>query len=322
MRSLRALIFVLVCSCNTKQEQSTTLIQIPENDTMQAISQSFPAEMVATQLGSYKIEAIRHGKQDTQFWEHGLTEVNYRIHRNDTLLTELEILPKDFSTLFNQDFADNSKIWESRILHIDTTQQRIIIINNFGLPESDNLTQVVCISDFQGNKSYLDSPHGCASGTNFSYNRIVNCEGVYDYTNPIFEFKECCTVFSDLINSNTLFYVIDRNDKFSKPNAFVLDLVTKDTLESFIFKDFWQELDYSSMIVNRKDFGILVVYNSEKNEVTTWNTKRIRQTYNLKKMKQDESDTPAAMRIEMYGIIIEEIIIEFDTTMTPIRWNM
>jgi hypothetical protein len=81
-------------------------------------------------------------------------------------------------------------------------------------------------------------------------------------------------------------------------------------------------LDYSSLIVNRKDFGILVVYNSEKNEVTTWNAKRTRQTYILKKMKQDESNTPAAMRIEMHGATIEKIIIEFDTTMTPIRWNM
>jgi hypothetical protein len=213
----RALLFllILVCSCSTKPEQSPPPIQTPEENVTQA-SQSVPGEMdMATQLGSYKIEEIRHGKLDPQFWEHGLTEVKYRIYQNDTLLTELEILPKEFSTLFNQDFGDNAKIWESRILSIDTTQQRIIIINSFGLPESDNLTQVLCMSDFQGNKSYLDSPPGCASGTNFSYNHIVNCEGVYDYTNPIFEFKECCTVFSDLINDNTLFYVIDRVDKFT-----------------------------------------------------------------------------------------------------------
>jgi hypothetical protein len=321
MRLLRVLIFLLVCSCNTKQEQSTTLIQTPEEDTTQA-SQSFPVEMVATQLGSYKIEEIRHGKLDAGYWENGLTEVKYRIYRKDTLLTELEVLPNEFSELFNKDFYDNSKIWKSSILNIDTTQQRIIIVNTFGLPESDNLTQVVCISDFQGNKSYMDSSPDCSSGINFSYNRIVNCDGVYDYSKPILEYNQCCTVFSDLINNTTLFYVIDRNDKFSEPNAFLLDLVTKDTLESFIFKDFWFELDYSSMIVNRKDFGILIVYNSEKNELTTWNTKRTKRTYNLKKMKQDESNALAAMRIEMYGEIIEKIIIEFDTTMTPIRWNM
>ena len=48
----------------------------------------------------------------------------------------------------------------------------------FGLPESDNETYVLCIAGFDGSKTFMDSPFVSLSGTNISFNKIVNVNGV------------------------------------------------------------------------------------------------------------------------------------------------
>lgn len=315
---------ILIWSCGAKTERPNILTQQSEStDTAQMTSMAFPIEMdITTQYGSFKVEEVKRGKQDPDFWDKGLTDVRYKIYENDSLLYTIEIVLSDFSYLFNEDFGENAKIWESQILNIDTTKRIIVITNNLGKPNSDNETNVLCISDFAGNKSYMNSSPGCVSGTNFTFNKIVTCEGVYDYTKPIMEYRTCCTVFSDLINSNTLLYIIDWNGNQDKDNSFLIDLHTKDTLDRFVFKDFYMELYYSALIVHRKDFGILALLNSEKSELITLDTLLNKRTYNLKKMKQDESDAPATMKIEMHGETIDKIIIEFDNKMRPIRWNI
>lgn len=275
------------------------------------------------QHGLIKIEGVIKGKKDSNFWETGLKQIKYMIYESDSLLTILEIEPSDFSSLYNKDFADRAKIWNSEILLVDTTQRKIVISNRFGLPESDNETYVLCVSDFEGNKAFMDSPFASSSGTNISFNKIVNYNGVYDFTEPLMEFTSCCTVFSDLISDRTLFYVIDWEDEAQrgKDNAFLIDIISKDTLESFLFKDFSYELGYTALISKNRQLGILALLNSDRKELLTWDTLLNKKTFDLTKIESVEIINRGPNTIEMYCFPPGQVFIQFDEKLNPVRWN-
>jgi hypothetical protein len=301
-------------SCGTKNQG-----KMESKDTLQVVTSDEPINK-SNSFGTVTIESTIKGKDDKDFWETGLKVIEYKVSRNDSILTTIKISPSDFINLYNKDFSERSKIWESEILAVDERKQRIAIINNFGLPESDNQSNVIVTVDFKGNKFYKDSPPDCSSGTNFSFNKIVDCEGVYDFENPILEFKDCCTVFSDLVNDSTLFYVLDWSKK-DKKNAFLINIYTKDTLDSFVFKDFYQVLGYSALVETNREMGILAILQSDKNELVTWDKFLTKSTYDLSTIKSVADLTPGGNFIEMYSEDIGKIIIEFDESKRPIRWN-
>ena len=314
MKYLFYILTIIVFSCGTRDQGETK-----SNDTLQTVTSTEPLNK-SNSFGAITVESTIQGKDDKDFWETGLKVIEYKVSRNDSILTTIKISPSDFSDLYNKDFSESSKIWESEILAVDEKKQRIAIINNFGLPESDNQSNVIVTVDFKGNKSYKDSSPDCSSGTNFSFNKIVDCEGVYDFENPIFEFKDCCTVFSDLVNDSTLFYVLDWNKK-DKENAFLINIYTKDTLDSFLFKDFYQVLGYSALIETNKEMGILAILQTDKNELVTWDKFLTKNSYDLSTIKSVPDLIPRDNFIEMYSEDIGKIIIEFDEGKKPIRWN-
>ena len=311
---------IIVFSCGTRnqgelqEEKETKSI-----DTLQTVTLNEPLKK-KNSFGTITIESTIQGKDDKDFWETGLKVVEYKISRNDSILTTIQISPSDFSDLYNKDFSERSKIWESEILAVDEKKQRIAILNNFGLPESDNQSNVIVTVDFKGNRSYKDSPPDCSSGTNFSFNKIVDCEGVYDFEKPIFEFKDCCTVFSDLVNDSTLFYILDWG-KEEKKNAFLININTMDTLDSFVFKDFYQALGYSAAIEINREMGILAILKSDKNELVTLDKSLTKNTYDLSTIRSVSDLTPRGYFIEIYSEDVGKIIIEFDESKKPIRWN-
>lgn len=314
MRYTYYILTLVLFSCGTKNQG-----EIETKDTLQVVTTNEPVNK-STSFGTVTIESTIKGKDDKDFWETGLKVIEYKVSRTDSILSTIKISPSDFVDLYNKDYSEGSKIWESEILAVDEKKQRIAITNNFGPPESDNLTNVIVTVDFKGNKSYKDSPPDCSSGTNLSFNKIVDCEGVYDFENPIFEFKNCCTVFSDLVNDSTLFYVLDWNKK-DKKNAFLINIYSKDTLDSFVFKDFYQVLGYSALIEINREMGILAILQSDKNELVTWDKFLTKSTYDLSTIKSVSDLTPRGNFIEMYSEDIGKIIIEFDESKKPIRWN-
>jgi len=208
---------------------------------------------------------------------------------------------------------------------VDENKKRIAISNNFGLPESDNKTNVIVTVDFKGNKSSRDSPPECSSGTRLSFNKIVDCNGVYDFENPVLEYNNCCTVFSDLVNNSTILYVLDwEQDKkdTTKRNAFLINIYSKDTLDSFVFKDFNEVLGYTALIEKNEKMGILVALQSETKELIVWDTLLTKKVYDLSKLKSVPDLTPTGDFIEMYNEEMGQVIIEFDANKRPIRWNM
>jgi hypothetical protein len=273
--------------------------------------------------GFYKIEEVVRGKNDSNFWKTGLTEIKYRIYERDTLLTTVAIEPSDFGNLYNKGFWDGAKIWNSEILLVDTTRGKIVISNRFGLPESDNETYVLCVSDFRGNKAFMDSPFASSSGTNISFNKIVNCNGVYDFTEPLLEFTSCCTVFSDLVNERTLFYVIDWQDEAHEgaDNAFLIDIISKDTLESFVFNHFSYELGYTALIAKSRQLGILALVNYDRKELVTWDTMLNKETFDLTKIESVEGINSGPNTIEMYCFPPGEVFIQFDEGLKPETWH-
>ena len=305
---------IILFSCGTGTQRETE-----SNDTLQTVTLNESLKK-SISFGTITIESTIQGKDDKDFWETGLKVIEYKVIRNDSTLTTIKISPSDFSDLYNNDFSESSKIWKSELLAVDEKKQRIAIINNFGLPESDNQSNVIVTVDFKGNKSYKDSSPDCSSGTNFSFNKIVDCEGVYDFENPIFEFKDCCTVFSDLVNDSTLFYVLDWGKK-DKENAFLISIYTKDTLDSFVFKDFYQALGYSALVKTNREMEILAILQTEKNELVTWDKFLTKSTYGLSTIKSVPDLIPRGSFIEMYSEDIGKIIIEFDESKKPIRWN-
>ncbi|MBN8576547.1 MAG: hypothetical protein J0L66_06365 [Cytophagales bacterium] len=315
MRCFYCVLTVVLLSCGiSKQEVETTDNLQPESGLINAVGS----------LGTVTVESTILGKNDADFWEKGLKVIEYRIIRNDSTLATIKISPSDIFNLYNRDFSESSKIWDSEVLAVDEKRQRISIINNFGQPESDNLTAVIVTADFNGTKTYRDSPPECESGINYSFNKIVDCSGVYDFEKPILEFNHCCTVFSDLINNSTLFYVLDWADDQigkNKKNAFLLNIYTKDTLDGFVFKDYYQALGYSALIRVNKKMGILALLQLDKKELTTWDSTLIKNTYNLAKIKSFADLTPTANFTEMYHESLGQIIIEFDEKNKPIRWN-
>lgn len=305
---------LVLFSCGVKNQGV-----IESKDTLQTVALTEPQRKISS-FGSIKVEPTIKGKDDKDFWETGLKIIEYKVSRNDSILTTIKISPSDFVDLYNKDFSESSKIWESEILAVDEEKQRIAIINNFGQPESDNQTNVIVTVDLKGNKSYKDSSPDCSSEINFSFGKIVDCQGVYDFENPIFEFKDCCTVFSNLVNDSTLFYVLDWN-KRDKKNAFLINIYTKDTLDSFVFKDFYQVLGYSALIETNREMGILAVLQYDKNELITWDKFLTRNKYDLSTIKSVSDLTPRGNFIEMHSEEIGKIIIEFDEGKKPIRWN-
>jgi len=277
-------------------------------------------------FGTITVESTIQGKNDTDFWETGLKVIEYKVSRNDSILTTIKISPSDFSDLYNKDFSESSKIWESEILAVDEKKQRIAIINNFGLPESDNQSNVIVTVDFKGKKSYRDSPPECSSATKFSFNKIVDCNGVYDFEKPVFEYNNCCTIFSDLVNNSTLLYVLDwssNQDKkdTTKRNAFLIDIYSKDTLESFVYRDFTEGLGYSALIETNRKIGILALLQSKTKELITWDTLLTKKVYDLSKLKSVSDLSPTGDFIELYNQEMQKVIIEFDSNKKPIRWN-
>jgi hypothetical protein len=322
------ILLIFVISCGTKSD-SGFITNDQQTNSKPAITEIQSEDISRTDLNSttrftdIKIEEIKRGKTDPDFWETGLKEIKYKVYQKDSLIMTINISPNDFIDLYNRDFSESSKIWDSEILQIDSKKQRIVIINSFGLPESDNITDVLWISDFSGNKIIMDSPTGCASGTMMSYNKIVSCIGVYDFSHPIIEFKDCCTVYADLINSKTLFYIIDWDDKVkkSKNNAFLINIETKDTLERFRFNDYEMILDYSASIDNNKEIGILAILNSDRNELVTWDTLLNKRTFNLTKLKTDKHLISTSRSIELYTETLGKVIIEVDDKLQPTKWN-
>lgn len=314
MRYTFYILTLVLFSCGTKNQ-----LEIESKDTLQTVTTNEPISK-SNFFGTVTVEPTIQGKDDKDFWKTGLKVIEYKVTRNDSILTTIKISPSDFSDLYNKDFSESSKIWQSEILGVDEKKQRIAIINSFGLPESDNQSNVIVTVDFKGNKSYKDSSPDCSSGTNFSFNKIVDCEGVYDFENPIFEFKDCCTVFSDLVNDSTLFYVLDWSKK-DKKNAFLINIYTKDTLDSFVFKDFYQVLGYSALIETNREMGILAILQTDENELVTWDKFLIKTTYDLSTIESVPDLIPRGNFIEMYSEDIGKITIEFDENEKPIRWS-
>lgn len=243
-----AIMLLLIWSCSKKNgleagESDESLNRLPlvsanEGDTL-IVSDADQDSLLTSHYGLIRIDQTVRGKDVSNFWEKGLNEIRYNIYEGDSLLAIIEINPEDFDSLYHADFASRARIWSSELLLVDTAQRKLVITNRFGLPESDNETHVLCVSDFVGDKFFMDSPFASSSGTNISFNKIVNCNGVYDFAEPLLEFTSCCTVFSDLINEKTLFYVVDWEDEArnNMDNAFLIDIVSKDTLESFLFNE-------------------------------------------------------------------------------------
>ena len=311
---------IIVFSCGTRNQGETE-----SNDTLQTVTLTEPLKKNSS-FGTISVESTIQGKDDKDFWETGLKVIEYKVTRNDSTLTTIKISLSDFSDLYNKDFSESSKIWESEILAVDEQKQRIAIINNFGQPESDNQSNVIVTVDFKGKKSYRDSPPECSSGTKFSFNKIVDCSGVYDFEKPVLEYTNCCTIFSDLVNSSTLLYVLDwssnQDEKdTTKRNAFLIDIYSKDTLDSFVYRDFTEALGYSALIEPNRNMGILALMDSKTKELITWDTLLTKKIYDLSKLKSVTDLTPTGDFIEMYNEKMERVIIEFDTNKKPIRWN-
>lgn len=315
---LLAQLLLLLMACGLKSENQN----IKATASLLPIENSFSAipESETLNYDSFRIEVLKRGNEDSDFWETGLKDIKYKIYNGVTLLTTIEITSKDFHHMFNPDFGLNSKIWSSDLLAFFPEDGKIIISNRFGLPESDNETFVICVADFKGNKSFLDSPPGCASDLNVSFKKIVNCNGVYDYTKPIFEFNSCCTVYSRLINKRTLFYVIDWKDENSK-NAFFINIETKDTLEAFNFRGFYEGLGYNALINYDQITEVLVLFDLKDKTLKTWDKNLKKRIYDLKKIQFDSKFVSGSNTLEMYDETLGEIIIEFDNRMNPLKIN-
>jgi len=320
MKYLFYTLTIIAFSCGTRNQGETE-----SNDTLQTVTPTEPL-IKTNYFGTITVESTIQGKNDTDFWETGLKVIEYKVSRNDSTLTTINISPSDFSDLYNKDFSERSKIWESEILAVDEKKQRIAIINNFGLPESDNQSNVIVTVDFEGKKSYRDSPPECSSATKFSFDKIVDCNGVYDFEKPVFEYNNCCTIFSDLVNNSTLFYVLDwssnQDEKdTTKRNAFLIDIYSKDTLESFVYRDFTEGLGYSALIETNRKIGILALLQSKTKELVTWDTLLTKKVYDLSKLKSVSDLLPTGDFIELYNQEMQKVIIEFDSNKKPIRWN-
>ena len=320
MKYLLYILTIIVFSCGTRNQGETE-----SNDTLQAVTLTEPLNK-SNSFGTITVESTIQGKDDKDFWETGLKVIEYKVSRNDSILTTIQISPSDFINLYNKDFGERSKIWESEILAVDEEKQRIAIINNFGLPESDNQSNVIVTVDFKGKKSYRDSPPECSSGTKFSFNKIVDCNGVFDFEKPVFEYTNCCTIFSDMVNNSTLLYVLDwssnKDEKdTTKRNAFLIDIYSKDTLDSFVYRDFTEALGYSALIETNRNMGILALLDSETKKLITWDTLLTKKVYDLSKLKSVPDLTPTGDFIELYNEEMERVIIEFDVNKKPIRWN-
>lgn len=319
---------IIVFSCGTRNHgegEGEGEKETKSNDTLQRVTLTEPLSK-SNYFGTITVESTIQGKDDKDFWGTGLKVIEYKVSRNDSILTTIKISSSDFSELYNKDFSERSKIWESEILTVDEKKQRIVILNNFGLPESDNQSNVIVTVDFKGKKSYKDSPPECSSGTKFSFNKIVDCNGVYDFENPVLEYSNCCTIFSDLINNSTLFYVLDWSNEqdekdTTRRNAFLIDIYSKDTLDSFVFKDFTETLGYSALIETNEKMGILAVLQSETKELITWDTLLTKKVYDLSKLKSVPDLAPTGDFIELYNEVMERVIIEFDTNKKPTKWN-
>jgi hypothetical protein len=170
---------IILFSCGTSNQRESET-ETESNDTLQTVTLTESLNK-SDSFGTITVESTIQGKNDKDFWTAGLKIIEYKVTRNDSILTTIKISPSEFANLYNKDFSERSKIWKSEILAVDEKKQRIAIINNFGLPESDNQSNVIVTVDFEGNKSYRDSPPACASGTKFSFNKIVDCNGVFDF---------------------------------------------------------------------------------------------------------------------------------------------
>jgi hypothetical protein len=258
------------------------------NDTLQTVTRTEPLNK-SNSFGTITVESTIQGKDDKDFWEKGLKVIEYKVSRNDSVLTTIKISPSEFSDLYNQ-------------------------------------SNVIVTVDFKGKKSYRDSPPECSSGTKFSFNKIVDCNGVYDFEKPVLEYTNCCTIFSDLVNNSTLLYVLDwssnQDEKdTTKRNAFLIDIYSKDTLDSFLYRDFTEALGYSALIDTNRKMGILALLQSKTKELITWDTLLTKKVYDLSKLKSVPDLSPTGDFIELYNEEMERVIIEFDANKKPIRWN-
>ncbi len=313
-------LLLLLMACSIKPENNVSKDDKATVVDLSAVNSIAAPESEILNYDNFSVEILKRGNEDSDFWETGLKEIKYKVYHGSTLLTTIEIASKDFHRMFNPDFGQNAKIWNSDLLAFFPEDEKIIISNRFGLPESDNETFVICVSDFKGNKSFLDSPPGCASDLNVSFKKIVNCSGVYDYTKPIIEFTDCCTVYSRLINQKTLFYVIDWNKENSK-NAFFINIETKDTLEAFNFRGFEEALGYNALINFNEAQGVLVILDLEEKTLKTWDRRLIKNIYDMKGLQFDSELVSNSNTIEMYDELLGKIIVEFDNRMHPIRLN-
>jgi hypothetical protein len=129
-----------------------------------------------------------------------------------------------------------------------------------------------------------------------------------------------------MVNNSTLLYVLDwssnQDEKdTTKRNAFLIDIYSKDTLDSFVYRDFTEALGYSALIETNRQMGILALLDSKANKIITWDTLLTKTVYDLSKLKSVPNLTPTGDFIEFYNEIMERVTIEFDENKKPIKWN-
>lgn len=319
---LAFLVLILVVgSCTSKSNQDKDKIDSLKVD---SISNLVHDEITNTYFGSIRVERIIKGlTKGDEFWDRGLTGIVYNVFANDTLLTTIDVTRKEFSGLVRQEFFEKSKFFSSDIFSVDTLNQRIVVTSVFGIPRSEDYIKILCSSDFKGNRSYLACPTECASEPKIMHGKIVNCDGVYDYSaNPIYEFKKGNIMFSDLVNSRTLFFVVDQGESENAitPNAFFVDIFKKDTLDRFVFSDYVFTVAYCAMIENDTKSGVLSVLNLKQKELTTWDTLLNKRRYDLTKIESVKGLSPSANSMKMCSID-GGVIIEFDKRHRPTKWN-
>lgn len=304
MKYLFYLLALLLFSCSSQKQGEETSDQ----------------SVVKNSFGAITIESVIEGKDSKDFFANGLHRIEYNVFRSDSLLTTVEITHRDFSEMYNRNFSERSLLWESTLISVDEQSGLFMFKVRFGPAEADNQTNVIVVSDFKGNKKFRDSPLKCTSGTNLSFNRIVDCKGVYDFDKPIIEFKDCCTVFSDLINDSTLFYVRD-GSRAQRKNAFLINIYSKDTLDSFVYRDFEEGVHYTALISLNKETGILAVLQIEEKNLFIWDAELKKGSYDLSEVKSVPDLIPIGNFIEMYHEDLGQITIELNEKNAPTRWN-
>ncbi len=315
-----SLFFLLSCS---QQPKETPTSESPSELNSNNISDQ-PPKRDQKEI-QYKAELVKYGENPESPYPSRIDSLTLKISTKDEIVLIRKITKYDFNSIFEKGFINDGEIYRAEILKLDTAKSKVLVLMMYGFPNSDShLYEVVHIIDFTGGEYLIPASYSCYPRLRLKYDLIGTCEGVHTYEQQIFKVKECCTVFSCLINKNTFFYVHDdqyNTEGNSQNNAYFINLTTKDTIKSFNYDQFTYTISYSSLMWYSDEFDKLTYLNLEDSTLTVINQDLTELTYQFNDLPIKSSiNRDLKNRIYSYSIesMDQPIFVQFDTDGKPI----